>query len=95
MDHKTLKYLFTQKQLNVCQEKWLESLANFNFDIHYHPGKVNNVADALSKKLYGMLGSLKLLSKELAEDIIKMELELICGRLARLDVQPMILEDIK
>ena len=42
-----------------------------------------------------MLESLKLLPKELAEDIIKMELELICGRLARLDVQPTILEDIK
>ena len=94
-DHKTLKYLFTQKQLNVRQGKWLESLADFNFDIHYHPGKANKVADALSKKSYGMLGSLKFLLKELAKDIIKIELELICGRLARLDVQPTILEDIK
>ena len=38
---------------------------------------------------------MKLLQKELAEDIIKMELEILRGRLARLDVQPMILEDIK
>ena len=94
-DHKTLKYLFTQKQLNVRQGKWLETLADFNFDIHYHPGKANKVADALSRKSYGMLGSLELLPIELAEDIIKMELELVHGRLARLDMQPTILEDIR
>ena len=73
----------------------MESLADFNFDIHYYPIKANKVVDALSRKSYGMLGSLKLLLKELVEDIIKMELELICRRLARLDVQPMIFEDIK
>ena len=94
-DHKTLKYLFTQKQLNVRQGKWLETLVDFNFDIHYHPGKANKVADALSRKSYGMLGSLELLPMELAEDIIKMELELVQGKLARLDMQPTILEDIK
>ena len=85
-DYKTLKYLFTRKQLNVRQGKWLESLADFNFDIHYQPDKANKVADTLSKKSYGMLGSLKLFPKELAEDIIKMELELIYRRLAKLDV---------
>ena len=95
MDRKTLKYLFTQKQLNVRQGKWLESLVDFNFDIHYYLGKANKVAVALSRKSYGMLGSFKLLSKELAKDIIKMELDLIHGRLARLDMQPTILEDIK
>ena len=42
-----------------------------------------------------MFGSLKLFPKELAEDIIQIELELICERLARLDVQLTILEDIK
>ena len=77
-DHKTIKYLFTQKQLNVHQGKWLESLVDFNFDIHYHPGKVKKVDNTLSRKTYEMIGSLKLLPKELAEDIIKMELELIC-----------------
>ena len=73
----------------------METLADFNFDIHYHPGKANKVADALSRKSYGMLGSLELLPMELAEDIIKMELELVHGRLARLDMQPTILEDIR
>ena len=49
----------------------MESLADFNFDIHYHPDKANKVDDALSRKSYGMLGSLKLLPKELAEDILR------------------------
>ena len=49
-DHKSLKYLFSQKDLNLRQQRWLEFLASYDFDITYTPGKGNVVADALSRK---------------------------------------------
>jgi hypothetical protein len=50
MDHKSLKYIFTQKELNLRQRRWLELIKDYGLDIHYHPGKENVVADALSRK---------------------------------------------
>lgn len=50
IDHKSLKYLFSQRDLNLRQQRWLEFLASYNFDISYTPGKGNVVADALSRK---------------------------------------------
>lgn len=47
IDHKSLKYLFSQKDLNLRQLRWLESL---DFRIAYTPGKGNVVADTLSKR---------------------------------------------
>ena len=49
-DHKSLKYLLTQKELNMRQRRWLELLKDYDFTIDYHPGKANVVADALSRK---------------------------------------------
>ena len=49
-DHKSLKYLFSQKELNLRQQRWLEFLASYELDINYTPGKGNRVADALSRK---------------------------------------------
>nr|GEU77059.1 reverse transcriptase domain-containing protein [Tanacetum cinerariifolium] len=42
--------VLNQKELNMRQRRWLESLANYNCEIRYHPGKANVVADALSQK---------------------------------------------
>jgi hypothetical protein len=47
-DHKSLKYIFTQKELNLRQCRWLELIKDYDLSIHYHPGKANVVADALS-----------------------------------------------
>ena len=44
------KYLLTQKELNLRQRSWLELLKDYDCIIDYHPGKVNVVADALSRK---------------------------------------------
>ncbi|KAI3686378.1 hypothetical protein L1987_80053 [Smallanthus sonchifolius] len=49
-DHKSLKYFFEQKELNMRQRKWLELLKDYDCEILYHPGKANVVADALSRK---------------------------------------------
>ena len=50
-DHQSLKYIFTQKDLNSRQRRWLEMLADYEIDIAYHEGNANVVADALSRKL--------------------------------------------
>jgi hypothetical protein len=52
-DHKSLKYIFTQPDLNLRQRRWLKLVKNYNVEIHYHHGKENVVADALSRKSYG------------------------------------------
>src|SRR5574338_465797 len=49
-DHKALKYLFSQKDLNMRQHRWVEFLAAYDLDILYTPGKANKVADALSRQ---------------------------------------------
>jgi ribonuclease HI len=49
-DHKSPKYIFTQKDLNLRQRRWLELIKDYDLEIHYHPGKANLVADAMSRK---------------------------------------------
>ncbi|TYK29773.1 reverse transcriptase [Cucumis melo var. makuwa] len=50
-DHKSLKYIFNQKELNLRQRRWLELIKDYDCTIEYHPGKTNVVTDALSRKL--------------------------------------------
>ena len=49
-DHKSLKYIFTQPELKMRQQMWLELIKDYNLEVHYHPGKAIVVADALSRK---------------------------------------------
>jgi len=66
-DHKSLKYLFDQKELNMRQRRWKEFLKDYDFELQYHPGKANIVADALSRKSLHisslMIHEMKLLEK--------------------------------
>ena len=47
-NHKSLKYIFTQKEINIRQRRWLELFVDYDMEINYHPRKANVVADALS-----------------------------------------------
>ncbi|WVZ81302.1 hypothetical protein U9M48_028693 [Paspalum notatum var. saurae] len=51
-DYKSLKYIFTQPELNMRQRRWLELIKDYDLEIHYHPGKANVVADALSRRAH-------------------------------------------
>ena len=56
-NHKSLKYIFTQGDLNMRQRRWMEYLENCDFTLHYHPSKANVVVDALNWKSWGVLAS--------------------------------------
>ena len=68
-DHKSLKYIFTQADLNMRQRRWLELIKNYDLEVHYHPGKANVVADALSHKSHCHCAEAKLFNKTLCNEI--------------------------
>ena len=57
-NHKSLKYIFAQWDLNMRQLRWMKHLEDYVFTLHYHPGKANVVVDALSQRLWGALASM-------------------------------------
>jgi hypothetical protein len=71
IDHKSLKYIFTWKDLNRRQRCWLELIKDYDLEIHYHPGKANLVADALSQKEHVHAAIVTQLPDELVEDFVK------------------------
>jgi hypothetical protein len=52
MDHKSLKYIFTQPDLNMRQRRWLELIKDYELEVHYHPGKAHVIPDTLSCKAH-------------------------------------------
>jgi len=97
-DQKSLKYLFDQKELNMRQRMWLEYLKDFDFQLSYHPAKVNVVADALSRKTLHM-SALMVKELELIEQFRDLsfvsELTPDGVRLGMLKLTSNILEEIK
>ena len=79
-DHKSLKYLLTQKELNLRQRRWLELFKDYDCIIDYHPGKANIVADALNRKTVVAM-SLQYSDRRLADD---------GAMLAQLEAQPVL-----
>nr|GEY95963.1 putative reverse transcriptase domain-containing protein [Tanacetum cinerariifolium] len=73
-DHKSLKYIFTQRDLNMRQRRWLELMKDYDTNIQYHPGKANVVADALSRKS-GMVAGIKV-EEEIIRDLERLGIEL-------------------
>jgi hypothetical protein len=76
-DHKSLKYIFTQSELNMRQRRWLELIKDYDLEVHYHPGKVNVVADALSRKVHCNCLTVESYSETLCEDLRKLRLEIV------------------
>ena len=76
-DHQSLKYLFTQPDLNLRQQRWLETIADFNMDISYTPGMANVMADALSRKAYSSEIEVQVHQPLLYEEIRKLNLEIV------------------
>lgn len=74
-DHKSLKYIFTQKELNMRQRRWIELFKDYDVNINYHPGKANAVADALSRKADCNVASLITSQRKILEDLDKMGIE--------------------
>jgi hypothetical protein len=87
-DHKSLKYIFTQLDLNLRQRRWLELIKDYDLGINYHPRKANVVADALSRRSHlNMLATRELLPEFCTEfeklnlgwvpntEVVKMEVE--------------------
>ncbi|WVZ84803.1 hypothetical protein U9M48_031790 [Paspalum notatum var. saurae] len=73
-DHKSLKYIFTQNELNMRQRRWLELIKDYDMEIHYHPGKANVVADALSRKSYANMALGFMMPYELCEEFERLSL---------------------
>ena len=73
-DNKSLKYIFTQPDLNLRQRRWLDLIKDYNLNINYHPGKANVVADALSRKVYVNNVMIQKEAPELYEEIRNMNL---------------------
>ena len=57
-NNKSLKYIFTQWDLNMRQRRWMEFLEDYDFTLHYHPGNANVVAYALNRKSREVLASI-------------------------------------
>ena len=75
-DHKGLKYLFTQKELNLRQRRWMELLKDYDCTIDYHPGKANVVADALSRKSTGSLAYMQTIQLPLMVELRELGVEM-------------------
>jgi hypothetical protein len=73
-DHKSLKYFFTQKELNMRQRRWLELIKDYDLTINYTPGKANVGADALSRKSIDSIQEEWELPKELKKELEQAEI---------------------
>lgn len=97
-DHKSLKYIFTQKELNMRQRRWLELLKDYDVRIQYHPGKANVVADALSRKNVGNVSCI-MVPSEISADLERSGIEFYLhgdvGLLSACTVEPTLISRIK
>ena len=97
-DHKSLKYIPTQKELNLRQRRWIELLKDYDCTINYHPGKANVVADALSRKAVERVAGMTEhhLNSLISLQAMNVSLSVNDGMLlATMKVRPQLLEDVK
>jgi hypothetical protein len=73
-DHKSLKYIFTQPNLNLRQRRWLELIKDYDLGINYNLGKANVVADALSRRSHPNMLATRELLPEFCKEFEKLNL---------------------
>ena len=76
-DHKSLKYIFTQPDLNLRQRRWLEFINDYDVGINYHPRKANVVADALSRKSHCNMLEIRDPHLQLCEEMARLNLSIV------------------
>jgi hypothetical protein len=94
-DHKSLKYIFTQADLNRRQRRWLELIKDYDLEVHYHPGKANVVVDALSRKAQCNCLTIESKVTSLCDELRKLNMEVVSpGTLDYILVEPSLQEQI-
>nr|AAT73648.1 putative polyprotein [Oryza sativa Japonica Group] len=95
-DHKSLKYIFTQPDLNMRQRRWLEWIKDYDLGIHCHPGKANVVADALSRKGFCNAMEGRQLPLELCKEFERLNLGIVSkGFVAALEAKPTLIDQVR
>jgi hypothetical protein len=94
-DHKSLKYLFTQTDLNLRQQRWLELIKDYDLEINYHLGKVNVVADALSRRKYCKATFARRMQPELRREIKYLNLAIVNDATVAMEVEPTLEVEIR
>nr|CAD40090.2 OSJNBb0012A12.12 [Oryza sativa Japonica Group] len=95
-DHKSLKYIFTQPDLNMRQRRWLELIKDYDLGIHYHAGMANVVADALSRKGYCNAMDGRQLPLELCKEFERLNLGIVSrGFVAALEAKPTLIDQVR
>jgi hypothetical protein len=96
IDHKSLKYIFTQWNMNLRQRRWLELMKDYDLGINYHPGKANMVADAFSRRSHVSQLVVDSMPFELCEEIDKLNLRIIANTEAtNMEVGSSLLQEIQ
>jgi hypothetical protein len=95
-DHKSLKYIFTQSNLNLRQRRWLELIKDCDLGINYHPGKANVVVDALSQRSHVSQLVMDSMPFQLCEEFDKLNLRIIVNTEAmEMEVGSSLLQEIQ
>jgi hypothetical protein len=95
-NHKSLKYIFTQVNLNLRQRRWLELIKDYVLGINYHPVKDNVVADALSRRSHVSQLVVDSMPFELCEEFNKLNLRIIANtKVIEMEVGSSLLQEIR